>query len=202
MTPSWMRNAKNLYGQTPYELFSEKNQDLVSKGLKWTKDCMVVATLIVTITFAAAFTVPGGYDQPAGFPIFTSEPSFLLFIIADAVSLFSSSTSLLVFLSIITSPNGQRDFLYSLPRKLTLGLLTLLISVGAMMVAFAASFFVLYRKRFEWLPILMSTFAGIPVIVYAVLQFPFLIDMLRSMHDHRYLFNPKRRILYKRNQRL
>ncbi|GKB56079.1 ankyrin repeat-containing protein [Tanacetum coccineum] len=202
MVPPSLRDATNKDGRTPYELFSEKNQDLVSQGLKWMKDCMLVATLIVTVAFAVAFTVPGGYNQENGMPIFIHESSFLVFVVADAISLFSSSTSLLVFLSIITSHHNQRDFMYSLPRKLMIGLLTLFISVASMMVTFATSFFVIYRNRMSWVPILMSIFAAIPVIIFAALQFPFLVDMFRSMYDSRYLFKPNRRMLYSPKPRI
>ncbi|KAD2804949.1 hypothetical protein E3N88_38326 [Mikania micrantha] len=153
MMPPYKREEKNNDGQTPYELFAKENEELVSKGLKWMKDCMVVATLIVTVAFAVAFTVPGGYNQDHGSPIFIHNRTFLVFVIADAVSLISSSTSLLVFLSVFTSQHDQRDFMYSLPRKLMIGLLTLFISVAALMVTFSASFFVLYHKGLKWVSI-------------------------------------------------
>ncbi|KAJ9553642.1 hypothetical protein OSB04_017687 [Centaurea solstitialis] len=201
MMPPYLRERKNNDGQTPYELFSEQNKDIVSQGLKWMKDSMVVATLIVTVAFAVAFTVPGGYDQEYGIPIYIHGRSFLVFVIADAISLFSSSTSLLVFLSILTSRHGQQDFMYSLPRKLMIGLATLFISVAAMMVTFSASFFVLYHKGLKWIPILITTFSTMPVIIFAVLQFPLLVDMFRSMYDSRYLFKPKKPMLYNTNPR-
>ncbi|KAJ9553644.1 hypothetical protein OSB04_017689 [Centaurea solstitialis] len=196
MMPPYLRERKNNDGQTPYELFSKQNKDIVSQGLKWMKDSMVVATLIVTVAFAVAFTVPGGYDQEYGIPIYIHGRSFLVFVIADAISLFSSSTSLLVFLSILTSRHGQHDFMYALPKKLMIGLATLIISVAAMMVTFSASFFVLYHKGLKWVPILITTFSTMPVIIFAVLQFPLLVDMFRSMYDSRYLFKPKKRMLY------
>ncbi|KAM0042389.1 putative ankyrin repeat-containing domain, PGG domain, ankyrin repeat-containing domain superfamily [Helianthus debilis subsp. tardiflorus] len=202
MIPAFMREARNKEGQTPYELFSKENEELVSKGLKWMKDCMVVATLIVTIGFAVAFTVPGGYNQEYGLPIFIHDRTFLVFVIADAISLFSSSTSLLVFLSILTSPHNQRDFMYSLPKKLMIGILTLFISVAAMMATFSASFFVLYHKRLKWVPIFIAASATIPVIVFAVMQFPLVMDMFRSMYDSHYLFKPKKRMLYTTKPRL
>ncbi|XP_076943124.1 uncharacterized protein LOC143613249 [Bidens hawaiensis] len=202
MMPPYMREARNHDGQTPYELFSKENEDLLSRGLKWMKDCMVVATLIVTIAFAVAFTVPGGYNQEFGIPVFIHDRTFLVFVIADAISLFSSSTSLLVFLSILTSPHDQRDFMYSLPRKLMIGVLTLFISVAAMMVTFSVSFFVLYDNRLKWVPVLIALFASIPVIVFAVMQFPLMVDMFRSMYDSHYLFKPKKHILYTTKVRL
>ncbi|GJT14972.1 ankyrin repeat-containing protein [Tanacetum coccineum] len=196
MLPAHMRENKNLNDQTAYELFSEMNADLVNRGLDWMKDCMVVATLIVTVAFAVAFTVPGAYGQTDGLPIFIHDRAYLVFVIADAISLFSSSTSLLVFLSILASRHGQRDFMYSLPSKLMTGLVTLFISVAAMMVTYSASFFVLYRNGLRWVPILITTFAALPVILFAGLQSPLLWDMSRSMYDSRYLFKPRKCILY------
>ncbi|KAJ9553645.1 hypothetical protein OSB04_017690 [Centaurea solstitialis] len=195
------RQSRNNVGQTPYELFSEENKDLVVQGLKWMKDCMVVATLIVTVAFAVAFTVPGGYNQENGLPIFIHGISFLVFVIADAISLFCSSTSLLVFLSILTSRHGQHDFMYALPTKLMIGLGSLLISVAAMMITFSASFFVVYDHRLKWVPILIATFAAMPVIVFAILQIPLLVDMIRSMYDSEYLFKHNRHVLYKHELR-
>ncbi|MFS7960584.1 putative ankyrin repeat-containing domain, PGG domain, ankyrin repeat-containing domain superfamily [Helianthus anomalus] len=205
MLPPYMREAKNrVVGnrQTPFEIFSEVNEKQVSSGLQWMKDCMVVATLIITVAFAVAFTVPGGYNQDHGLPLFIHRRDFLVFVIADAISLFSSSTSLLVFLSILTSGYEQLDFLFSLPRKLLAGLLSLFISVAAMMVTFSASFFVMYHQGLKWVPILIVAFATIPVIVFAIMQFHILVDMYRSMYDPRYLFNPKKRMLYPIKQRL
>ncbi|CAH1433986.1 unnamed protein product [Lactuca virosa] len=202
MLPPPLREHKNKDGQTAYQLFFENNKDLVSGSLKWMKDSMVVATLIVTVAFAVAFTIPGGYNQENEFPIFIHEHTFLVFIIADAISLFSSSTSLLVFLSIITSNYGQRDFLYSLPKKLVIGLVILFISVAAMMLTFVASFFVLYRNGLKWVPIIIGILAVMPVVVFAALQFPVWLDMFRSMYDSRYIFHPKRHMFYNKNPRL
>ncbi|KAD2804936.1 hypothetical protein E3N88_38313 [Mikania micrantha] len=202
MTPPYLREAKNKDGETPHELFSKENEDQVSQGLNWTQDCMVVATLIITVAFAVAFTVPGGYKGDNGLPFFIHQRSLLVFVVNDAISLFSSSTSLLVFLSVLTSRHGQQDFMYSLPKKLMIGLLALFISVATMMVTFSASFFVLYHDELKWLPILIAVSATLPVLVFAVLQLPLWVDMSRSMYDSRYLFKPKKRMLYATKLRL
>ncbi|KAJ9557501.1 hypothetical protein OSB04_012115 [Centaurea solstitialis] len=64
MPPSY-RKRKNKDGLTPHELFTNEHKELLFAAEKWMKDtasqCMVVAALIATIVFAAAFTVPGGY---------------------------------------------------------------------------------------------------------------------------------------------
>ncbi|KAG6630891.1 hypothetical protein CIPAW_13G052600 [Carya illinoinensis] len=55
-------NFKNADGLTPRQLFTKTHKDLMKEGERWMKDtstsCTVVGALIVTIMFAAAFTVP------------------------------------------------------------------------------------------------------------------------------------------------
>ena len=65
MIPPSYRERRNKEGLTPHELFTREHKELVKQGEDWMKDTasqwMVVAALIATIVFAAAFTVPGGY---------------------------------------------------------------------------------------------------------------------------------------------
>ncbi|KAJ0578723.1 putative ankyrin repeat-containing domain, PGG domain, leucine-rich repeat domain superfamily [Helianthus annuus] len=200
MIPPQYRQRKNGDNVTPQDLFTKKHEKLVTKGEDWMKNtashCMVVATLITTIVFAAAFTLPGGYDQDTGIPFFRKEPALIIFVIADTVSLISSSTSILMFLAILTSRYAERDFLESLPRKLLFGLAMLFLSIVTMMIAFSASFFVLYDKKVKWVPITITGLAGMPVILFAILQFRLLGDVFYSTYRSRYLFKPKKRILY------
>ena len=201
MVPLDYRQMKTFdKGETAYEIFSERHKELVSKGEVWMKDtasqCMVVATLIATIVFAAAFTLPGSYDQQTGIPFFRQKPSLIVFVISDAVSLIFSSTSVLIFLAILTSRYAERDFLESLPKKLMFGLASLFLSIVTMMVAFSASFFVLYHKNLKWVPITVTGMAAIPVLLFAILQFRLLKDVFYSTYQSRYLFKPKKRSLY------
>ncbi|GJX61430.1 ankyrin repeat-containing domain, PGG domain protein [Tanacetum coccineum] len=151
--------------------------------------CMVVATLIATIVFAVAFMVPGGYsqsnDKNNGFLVFGSKATFMVFVVADAISLFSSSASILMFLSILTSRYAERDFLESLPKKLMLGITTLFLSITTMALASSVSFFVLYHKGVLWMPILMETLALMPVLLYIKLQYALFVDVIRSTYGSR-----------------
>ncbi|PWA81656.1 Ankyrin repeat-containing protein [Artemisia annua] len=203
MVPPAYREKKNRYLQTPYELFTETHKELVIEGGKWMKGtaskCMVVSALIATIVFAVAYTIPGGYNQKDGFPMFLHNGPFLVFVILDAISLILSSTSILVFLSILTSRCAQEDFIESLPKTLMLGLLMLFLSIVAMMLSFSVSFFVLYRHMFIVVAIFISILALIPIISYARLQYPLFIDVYHSTYRSRYLFKPKKRMLYYQN---
>lgn len=144
--------------------------------------CMVVSALIATVVFTAAFTVPGGNDSDSGMPVFIHTKAFLVFVVADALSLFSSCSSVLMFLAIITSRYAEQDFLLSLPRKLILGLTTLFFSVATMMIAFCAALFIVLKDRSAFIPILCTLFAGAPVALFVMLQFPLLADMIYSTY--------------------
>ncbi|GFS44860.1 C2 calcium/lipid-binding plant phosphoribosyltransferase family protein [Actinidia rufa] len=184
---------KDSEGRTPHILFTEEHKGLVREGEKWMKDtassCMVVATLIATVIFAAAFTVPGGNNNDTGRPIaissgnhnVTDRPiaisSFLVFAISDALAFFSSVTSILMFLSILTSRYAEEDFLESLPNRLIIGLATLFISIATMMISFCAALSIVLDKSVPWVSVPMAVVACIPVTLFAFLQFPLLVDM-------------------------
>ncbi|KAJ0464174.1 putative ankyrin repeat-containing domain, PGG domain, ankyrin repeat-containing domain superfamily [Helianthus annuus] len=206
MIPPSYRERKNKDGLTPRELFTEEHKELIVEGEKWMKgtasQCMVVAALIATIVFAAAFTIPGGYSQNYGIPIFYRKSIFVVFVVADAISLFLSSASILTFLSILTSRYAERDFVESLPTKLMLGLATLFLSITTMMITFSVSFFILYHKEMKWIPIFISVFAVTPVLLYVVLQYHLLVDVIRSTYGSRYLFKPGKQFLYYVNPRV
>ncbi|KAJ0080647.1 hypothetical protein Patl1_11317 [Pistacia atlantica] len=168
--------AKNGDGKTPKALFDETHTDLKEKGEKWRKDaansCMIVATLIATVVFAAAFTIL----------------SFTIFVISDGISLVLSVCSILTFLSILTS-YAEKDFLLVLPTKLMVGLSTLLLSIAAMMVVFCATIFIVFKDGKIWVPILLSVIASVPVIVFVKQQWPLLIDVARLTYNISFRFD-------------
>jgi len=181
-TNKHLRNDKE---QTARELFTSDHKDLLVKGEKWMKQaatsCTVVGALIITIMFTAAFTVPGGNVQETGYPVFKDEKSFTVFIVADAISLFSSSTSVLMFLGILTSRYAEEDFLKSLPTKLIIGLSMLFFSIAAMMVTFCAALIIMLDGRLQVIiPIVLL--ASIPVTLFMLLQFPLLVEIFVSTY--------------------
>ncbi|GKC74348.1 ankyrin repeat-containing domain-containing LTR copia-type protein [Tanacetum coccineum] len=113
---------ENIFKETPDMVFTKEHANLVKDGEQWLKttaeSCSISAGLIITIVFAAAITVPGGSNQETGIPLFRQDIAFVIFAVSDAISLFASSTALLVFLSILTSRFAEKDFLLSLPRRL------------------------------------------------------------------------------------
>ena len=187
--PSILKRT-NKNGKRPRELFTESHIELVKEGEKWMKgtasSCTVVAALIVTIMFAAATTVPGGNQQDSGLPTFLNEKVFMLFIISDALSLLSASTSLLMFLGILTSRYVEEDFLKSLPKKMIKGLSTLILSIATMMITFCASFSIILPRK-SWLVISVICLASVPFTLFTWMQFHLLIDMVISTYGSRIL---------------
>ncbi|XP_040363028.1 ankyrin repeat-containing protein At5g02620 isoform X2 [Rosa chinensis] len=185
---------KNIKGQTPRELFTSEHKELLHQGEAWMKhtanSCMIVAALIATVVFSAAFSVPGGTSDNTGQPNFLKETAFQLFAIADGIALLSSSTSILMFLFILTSRYAEGDFLKSLPLKLMIGLTSLFISIASMMVAFSTTFYLDCHYGLGWVPNLIFVFAFVPVALFAFLQFPLLSDMFSSTYCSSLLFQP------------
>ncbi|MED6135600.1 hypothetical protein PIB30_048056 [Stylosanthes scabra] len=168
IVPPKCKEARNADGKKPRELFTKNHEDLVKAGEKWARDTAtsftIVGSLIITIMFAAAFTVPGGNDQNTGIPIFLRNHAFTVFIVADAISLITSSSSVLSFIWILTSRYAENDFRMKLPFKLVLGLMTLFFSVLSMMIAFIAALYVML-KGYRRVVIAVMSLSVIPILV-------------------------------------
>ncbi|GJS06940.1 ankyrin repeat-containing protein, partial [Tanacetum coccineum] len=89
MVPPSCQERKNNSGQTPHEIFTDTNMDLISESEMWMRGtsskCMLVATLIATIVFQVAYTAPDEID-----PHFRGDIPFLVFAVLDAISLIFS----------------------------------------------------------------------------------------------------------------
>ena len=199
MLPSLWK-IQNSKGLTPWDLFTTEHENLRRDGEKWMKDtannCMLVATLITTVVFTAAFTVPGGNNQDTGIAIFHTTKWFRVFFISDAIALVFSSSSILMFLSILTSRFTEMDFLVSLPLKLLLGLTTLFISIVGMLVAFSATCFVVFKSEMAWFPYVIIILAAVAIFLFLWLHLPLCADIIRSTFFSRSLFRPRKKRLF------
>ncbi|KAM5575593.1 ankyrin repeat-containing protein NPR4-like, partial [Rosa sericea] len=184
--PEEMHERKNSDGMTPHELFTKNHEKLKEEAevsMKGTAtSCTVVGALIVTIMFAAAFTIPGGNNGNTGYPMFLAKKLFLVFIISDTLSLVSSTTSVILFLGILTSRYAENDFLKNLPTKMMIGLFTLFLSIGTMMIAFSSALIIMLNEEYSWAIVPCIFVASIPVASFIWLQFPLLIEILWSTY--------------------
>ncbi|XP_039169279.1 protein ACCELERATED CELL DEATH 6-like [Eucalyptus grandis] len=133
---------------------------------------MVVATLVATITFAAGFSVPGGYNNSepdAGIATLLNKPIYDIFVISNTIAMYSSIISAVILLW--TQISDSVAMLYALKRARTL----LLIALLTMGVAFMAGVYVTISKR-NWIAIVIWAIGTIALSVilslYLALFFP------------------------------
>ncbi|KAK9714965.1 hypothetical protein RND81_06G133800 [Saponaria officinalis] len=166
---------------------------------KTAESCALVAALIATVAFTAALQLPGGLNNNTGSPVLVKKTLFVFFAMSNAMSLFTSTASILVFLSILTSRYAERDFLISLPQKLMTGLILLLISIAAMVAGFTATFFIAFHEGLKWPPIIIAILASVPITLFALQQFPLLAEMYYSTYKSQNVFLPGKNKLFQVN---
>lgn len=171
--------------ETAQEFFKRRHTKLLEEAQEWLKrtseSCSTVAVLIATVAFAAAYTVPGGSNQDTGLPVLLHDPIFLVFTVMDVLSLASSLTSVVMFLSILTSPFQLQDFHHSLPQKLILGFSFLFFSVAVMMLTFTATILLIVHLKKRWTTLLIYTVAFLPVSIFALLQVPLYLTFMNTL---------------------
>ncbi|XP_028068432.1 ankyrin repeat-containing protein At5g02620-like isoform X2 [Camellia sinensis] len=175
-------------GLTAEKLFAKNNATLRKEAKEWLKrtaeNCSIVAVLIATVAFAAAYTVPGGPNQNTGYPLLQTKPFFVIFTLTDVISLTFALTAVITFLSILTSSFQLKDFRRSLPQKLMLGLSLLILSVSMMMLAFAATVILLLHNKEQWTRIALYSVAFFPVCIFALSYLPLYIELMKTfMHS-------------------
>ncbi|GLT88359.1 hypothetical protein SLE2022_063890 [Rubroshorea leprosula] len=179
------KDAKNNNGETAYQVLAREHKVLLKEAEDWMKGLansyIIVGALIITIMFAAAFTLPGGNDENKGFSIFKNKAAFFIYIIFDAISLFAAAASVIIFLGFLTTRYSMEDFHKSIPKKLMAGLSTLFVSLVAMMIAFCSALLLMLENRW-WIIIPAVLLAGIPISLFARLQFPLLCEIYVSTY--------------------
>ncbi|KAG2663329.1 hypothetical protein I3760_16G023800 [Carya illinoinensis] len=200
IVPKSYVNKLNEKGATTRDIFVRNHEKLQKNGEQWMNNtansCMLVATLIATLVFPAAFTVPGGNNQETGIPIFLEMNWFTVFFISDAVAMLFSSSSILVFLSILTSRYTAKDFLIKLPRRLVLGLTMLLISILGMLIAFTAACFLVFKPKTSVpIHILVAAVPAAPISLFVILHLGLWFDIFCSaLYFNGFLFRSKNRL--------
>ncbi|KAK5791980.1 hypothetical protein PVK06_033093 [Gossypium arboreum] len=90
----------------------------------------------------------------------------------DVAGLASSLTSVVIFLSILTSSLEFEDFRHQLPRNLSLGFIFLFLSVTSTMLTFTATILLLVHLEKKGTATLTYAAAFLPICVFAMFQFP------------------------------
>ncbi|XP_030444025.1 protein ACCELERATED CELL DEATH 6-like isoform X3 [Syzygium oleosum] len=121
---------------------------------------MVVATLIGTMTFAAGFSVPGGYngsEPDAGIATLLEKPMYDVFVICNTVAMYSS------IIAVVTLLWVQRKGLDPVRSAIRKSWLPLLMALATMSVAFMAGVYVTVSKR-TWIAV-VTLIIGITALI-------------------------------------
>ena len=174
------RGIKNLKkaGAKRSQRLDVKSDDRSSK-LAFDKEAkefhLIVATLIATVTFAAAFTLPGGAIQDGehkGSPILGQRASFKAFIISNTIALVLSASAAFIHLF---SFHRKRKWLESELSEKAFSFL--LVAIAAMIVAFVTGTYA----------VLGSSSIGIAAITLG-LSFFFVFNQVLRMSFDSYSF--------------
>lgn len=168
--------------ETPQQIFSENHKDLVRNGGEWLNttatSCSVVSTLILTVAFATSTTAPGGNKGDSGKPALEEKPAFHLFTISSLVALCFSITSTIMFLSILTSRNQEKDFARDLPSKLLVGMTSLFVSILAILVSFCSAHFFELQEDLKSYALPIYAMTCLPATLFAISQLPLYGDLI------------------------
>ena len=198
VTKAHFIDHRNNLKQTAECLFASTYKDLRHDAKAWFKrtaeGCSIVAVLISTVAFAAAYnnTIPGGSeDRISGSKNQTDitdlrhQRLFVVFTAADVLSIACALTSVVILLSILTSPYRLDDFRHKLPNKVMLGVTFLFLSVCMMMIAFAATIVLVIRSKESWTKAVLYSLALLPVGIFAVSYLPLYVSLAKN---YKYLF--------------
>ncbi|XP_028091659.1 protein ACCELERATED CELL DEATH 6-like [Camellia sinensis] len=80
---------------------NDKRKRFTPKDIKKTEDThMILAALIATVTFAAGFTMPGGYNgnqgPTQGMAILTRETAFQAFAVTNTIAMILSTSAIMI----------------------------------------------------------------------------------------------------------
>lgn len=187
MVPKHYNMHCDVDGHTPEDMLEIEHDGMLKEAQRWLKvtaaqSCSTVSILVATVVFAAAYNIPNGTQNDT--LKFLRYNVFTFFAIMDVVALATSLASVVVFLSILTSPCELWDFHKSLPRKLNLGFALWFLSLMTTMLALTCFAAMLLTRQLEfWTSTLIYSVAFFPVTIFAMLQFPVYV-MTRSIVKH------------------
>ncbi|KAH7844757.1 hypothetical protein Vadar_031349 [Vaccinium darrowii] len=131
-----------------YQTFSLATVDADFKPFM--KTIILVATLIATVTFAAAFTMPGGFDtrpKKEGVATLVTKAALKVFILSDT---FAMCCSITVVLLLSMAMLAERDIVSSIAQySMTL----LYLAFFATLVAFMSGVFAVIAPKALWVAI-------------------------------------------------
>ena len=170
--PQAATNIYNLRRQAHAEVTKRTRKDIKSLTQTYTGNTSVVAILIATITFAAAFTLPGGYITDAGnegLPIMARKIAFKAFLISNALAMCSSLAD--AFICVIARWEDLEFLLYyrSFTKKL------MWFAFMATTTAFATGLYTVLAPQLPWLAVAICIVTSLlPILTKLLGEWPIL----------------------------
>ncbi|KAJ1277012.1 hypothetical protein BS78_05G261600 [Paspalum vaginatum] len=162
----------NLHEEIKNNVTAESRKAVKSLTETYTGNTSLVAILIATITFAAAFTLPGGYSSSAeseGLPIMVRKVEFQAFLIFDTLGMCSSLA--VAFICVIAK---WMDFEFLLHyRSLTKKLMWFAYMTTTL--AFATGLYTVLSPRVHWLAVAICVLSvSLPILITLIGEWPIL----------------------------
>jgi len=165
-------NIYNVWREAHHKVTKSSREDIKSLTQTYTGNTSLVAILIATITFAAAFTLPGGYSTDAGtegLPIMARKFAFKAFLISDTLAMCSSLA--VAFVCIIARWEDLEFLLHyrSFTKKL------MWFAYMATTTAFATGLYTVLAPRLLWLAVAVCTLTSLlPILAKILGEWPIL----------------------------
>ena len=140
--------------------------DMIEMLQKYANNISVVATLMATITFAAAFTMPGGYSSETGKPVLFRNAALKAFLISDTISMCCSLMAAFLF----SSRNFYERPLAFYNTYAYFSPLLMKIAFLGMLVAFATGMYSVLAPNCMWLAMLILILCLIVPFLYRFVE--------------------------------
>ncbi|XP_019075300.1 ankyrin repeat-containing protein ITN1-like [Vitis vinifera] len=110
----------------------KERKEYISQLQKQGETHLIVSALITTVTFAAGFTLPGGYKEDDGQAILSKKAAFRAFVVTDTIAMVSSLCAVLLHFFMTMRQRGEY-----LEKHLLWAFSLTMVGMGAMAIAFA-----------------------------------------------------------------
>ncbi|THF95065.1 hypothetical protein TEA_029666 [Camellia sinensis var. sinensis] len=166
--------------------FREENKVRVEENNRRAQTHLIVATLIATVTFAAGFTMPGGYDgnqgPEQGMPVLLRAAAFQAFAITNTIAMICSISAGFLYASASFYNQVEKQ-----EHRHLIAFWLILVAMGAMVVAFITGTFAV-----------LSHSLGIAITACIVGSFSFfiLIPEVFKLYNYQYITDPASAIFW------
>ncbi|XP_050282758.1 protein ACCELERATED CELL DEATH 6-like isoform X2 [Quercus robur] len=151
---------------------------------------LLVATLVSTVTFAAAFTMPGGYKESGGMAKFLEKPMFHVFVISNFIAMYSAITAVVTLLWAHLDDLN----LFIAAYKFSVPILGLAITMVSL--AFMAGNYLVLRDH-NWLAYLVLSIGSFFLFTLSIIFFPLCLPNSSPHPVIRYILRYQFRLLIK-----